>query len=164
VDAERGRVALRAGEHARAADLLATALSRTDAAISRPLARLQRAEALARLGQADEAERELAAMVTEPVRTGDWPDTLVARLSAVEGLIVRGRGNRELARQRLQVAADGWRRRLTPADLGRQLSAVMVDLGRPIIGMVVPAEELAAIEADLADLDAALPSTPTVEV
>jgi len=160
VDAERGRVALRAGEHARAAELLATALARTGAAISRPLARLQRAEALARLGRADEAEQELTAVVTEPVRTGDWPDTLVARLSAVEGLIARERGDCELARHRWEAAAAGWRRRLSPAELGRQLGAVMIDLGRPIIGMVVPAEELAAIEADLA----ALASSPTVEV
>jgi hypothetical protein len=41
---------------------------------------------------------------------------------------------------------------MSAAELGRQLGAVMVDLGRPIIGIVVPAEELALVEADLAAL------------
>jgi tetratricopeptide (TPR) repeat protein len=152
VDAERGRVALRAGDHPAAIDLLGAALDAGEVGISRPLARLQRAEALARCGRLDEAERELADAVFEPVRTGDWPDTLVARMSGVEGLIAAGRGDTRLARHRLAEAADGWRRRMSPAELGRQLGAVMVDLGRPIIGLVVPGEELAVVEADLASL------------
>jgi DNA-binding SARP family transcriptional activator/tetratricopeptide (TPR) repeat protein len=152
VDAERGRVALRAGDHASAVDLLGAALAAGEVRISRPLARLQRAEALARSGRLDEAERELADAVFEPVRTGDWPDTLVARMSAVEGLIAEGHGEMQLAQQRLTEAADGWRRRMSPAELGRQLGAVMVDLGRPIIGLVVPSEELAVVESDLASL------------
>jgi hypothetical protein len=32
------------------------------------------------------------------------------------------------------------------------MAAVMADLGRPVIGLVVPAEELATVEADLAGL------------
>jgi hypothetical protein len=152
VDAERGRVALRAGDYSAAIDLLGAALDAGEVGISRPLARLQRAEALARCDRLDEAERELADTVFEPVRTGDWPDTLVARMSGVEGLIAAGRGDTQLARQRLAEAADGWRRRMSPTELGRQLGAVMVDLGRPIIGLVVPGEELAVVEADLASL------------
>jgi tetratricopeptide (TPR) repeat protein len=152
VDAERGRVELRAGDHALAADLLAAALAAPDATISRPLARLQRAEALARLNRVAEAEAELAAVVMEPVRTGDWPDTLVARLTAVEGLVALARGDTETARRRFEDAAAGWRQRMSPAELGRQLGAVMVDLGRPIIGMVVPSEELAVVERDRAAL------------
>jgi hypothetical protein len=143
---------LLAGEHAVAADLLATALSNPDAAIGRPMARLQRAEALARLGRADDADAELIAVALEPVRPGDWPDTLVARMSAVEGLIAAARGDRELARRRLTEAADGWRRRRSPAEMGQQMTDLMLDLGRPIIGLVVPAEELAMVEADLAAL------------
>jgi hypothetical protein len=73
-------------------------------------------------------------------------------MSAVEGLIAAARDDVPLARRKLDDAAEGWRRRMSPADLGRQLGAVMVDLGRPIIGLVVPAEELAAIEADLEGL------------
>jgi tetratricopeptide (TPR) repeat protein len=152
VDAERGRVALRAGDLEATVELLDAALAAGEVGIARPLARLQRAEALARLQRPDEAEAELARVVFEPVHAGDWPDTLVARMSAVEGLIAAARDDVPLARRKLDDAAEGWRRRMSPADLGRQLGAVMVDLGRPIIGLVVPAEELAAIEADLEGL------------
>ena len=152
VDAERGRVALRAGDLTHAVELLGRALERPDAVIGRPLARLQRAEALARLGDCDASEAELNRVVLEPVRPGDWPDTLVARMAGVEGLVAAGRGDRELAVRRLGEAIDGWRRRLSPAEMGQRITDVMVDLGRPIIGLVVPAEELAALEADLAAL------------
>ena len=154
VDAERGRVALLAGDYQLAADLLAAALESPDASIGRPLARLQRAEALARHGKLDDAEAELAAVVLEPVRPGDWPDTLVARMSGVEGLIAAGRGDLVQAERRLQEAAAGWRHRLSPAELGQRMADVMVDLGRPIIGLVVPTEELAIVEADLGSLAA----------
>jgi hypothetical protein len=92
------------------------------------------------------------ATALEPVKAGDWPDTLVARMAAVEGLIAVGRGDTVLARRRLTEAADGWRRRLSPAQLGQRMTEVMVDLGRPIIGAVIPSEELAVVEADLAQL------------
>jgi tetratricopeptide (TPR) repeat protein len=154
VDAERGRVALLAGDYQLAADLLAAALASPDASIGRPLARLQRAEALARHGKLDDAEAELVAVVLEPVRPGDWPDTLVARMSGVEGVIAAGRGDLVQAERRLQEAAVGWRHRLSPAELGQRMADVMVDLGRPIIGLVVPADELLTIEADLAALAA----------
>jgi tetratricopeptide (TPR) repeat protein len=154
VDAERGRVALRAGQYDTAAELLAAALTVPEAAIGRPLARLHRAEALARCGRLDDAEAELAQVVVEPVREGDWPETLVLRMAAVEGLIAAGHGNVALAQRRLAEAADGWRR-LTPVDVAERLGAVMADLGRPIIGLVLPVEELAAVEADLATLPSA---------
>ena len=141
---------LRTGALPDAVELLGAALAVPDAAIGRPVARLQRAEALARLGELDAAEDELGRAVLEPVRAGDWPDTLVARMVWVEGLIAAGRGDRELAAQRLQEAAEGWRRRLSPAELGQRITDVMVDLGRPIIGLVVPTEELAQVAADLA--------------
>jgi DNA-binding SARP family transcriptional activator len=152
VDAERGRIALRAGEHAAAVELLEAALAVEDASIGRPLARLQLAEALARLARADDARAELARVVLEPVRPGDWPDTLVARMAGVQGLIARLDGDRALAEKRLREAADGWRRRLSAIELADRMAAVMADLGRPVIGLVVPAEELATVEADLAGL------------
>jgi len=152
VDAERGRVALRAGDYATAEALLSAALDIPDAVIGRPLARLQRADALARLGRVDDAEAELSAMAVEPVRPGDWPDTLIARVAGVEALIAARRGDVERARQLLEQAAAGWRRRLSPLELAERMTAVMADLGRPIIGLVVPAEELAIVEADLAAL------------
>ena len=52
--------------------------------MSRPLARLARAEALTRLGRLDEAEAELRATALEPVGPSDYPDTLVARLSRIQ--------------------------------------------------------------------------------
>jgi tetratricopeptide (TPR) repeat protein len=152
VDAERGRVALRAGDYENAIELLTAALADPDAAIGRPLARLQRAEAFARLGAADEAEAELVNVALEPVRLGDWPDTLVARMTGVEGLIALARGDRALARRRLTAAADWWRQRRSPAELGQRMTDLMLDLGRPIIGLVVPTDELATVEADLASL------------
>jgi DNA-binding SARP family transcriptional activator/tetratricopeptide (TPR) repeat protein len=152
VDAERGRVALRAGGYEAAATLLESALSVAEAGIGRPLARLQRAEALARAGRLDDAEAELAEVVLEPVKEGDWPETLVIRMSGVEGLIAAGRGDSALARRRIGEAIKGWRR-LTPVDLGGRIGSVMADLGRPIIGLILPLEELAAAEADLAALD-----------
>jgi DNA-binding SARP family transcriptional activator/tetratricopeptide (TPR) repeat protein len=152
VDAERGRIALRAGDYEAAVTLLAAALAVPDASIGRPLARLQRAEALARLGRSAAAEAELDEVVLEPVRPGDWPDTLVARMSAVQGLIAAGNGDRALATRRLEQAAAGWRRRLSPRELADRMASVLADLGRPIIGLVVPAEELAVIEADLSAL------------
>jgi tetratricopeptide (TPR) repeat protein len=149
VDAERGRVAMHAGEYEAAAALLGSALDVPDASIGRPLARLQRAEALARAGRLDEAETELGEVVFEPVREGDWPETLVVRMASVEGLVAAGRGDLELARRRLGEAVQGWRR-LTPEDLSARMASVMADLGRPIIGLVLPVEELATAEADLA--------------
>ena len=123
-----------------------------DASIGRPLALLQRAEALARLGAVDEAEAALLDVATEPVRPGDWPDTLVARAAGLQGLIAARRGAVDDAQRLLERAAAGWRRRLSPIELAERMTAVMADLGRPIIGLVVPAEELAIIEADLAAL------------
>jgi hypothetical protein len=73
-------------------------------------------------------------------------------MAGVEGLVAAGRGDRELAVRRLGEAVDGWRRRLSAAEMGQRITDVMVDLGRPIIGLVVPAEELAVLEADLAAL------------
>jgi hypothetical protein len=75
-------------------------------------------------------------------------------MAAVEGLIAAGHGNVALAQRRLAEAADGWRR-LTPVDVAERIGAVMADLGRPIIGLVLPVEELAAVEADLAALPSA---------
>jgi tetratricopeptide (TPR) repeat protein len=152
VDAERGRVAVRAGDLDGAVELLGAALAAPEAGIGRPLARLQRGDALARLGRLEEAEDELAKVALEPMRPGDWPDTLVARAAALQGLIAARRGAVEAARPLLERAAAGWRRRLSPVELAERMTAVMADLGRPIIGLVVPAEELAIIEADLAAL------------
>lgn len=149
---DEGLVELGAGEFGRAEALLAAALER-GAPVSRPLARLARAEALALLGRPDEAEAELRATTFEPVAPSDFPDTLVARLTRVQGLVAEARGDRELAVRRLQEAARGWRRRLDPGRVGDAYSSALLDLGRPpAVGLVEPERELARIEAELVSL------------
>lgn len=152
-DAEIGRALLRAGSYEDAEARLLRALDVTSASICRPLARLQRAEALARLGRHDESEAEVRATALEPVRAGDWPDMLVARMSSVRGLIAAGRGDVERARTEFGRAENGWRRRTAPIDLGDRLVATIADFGRPVIGLISPAEELRSVRADLAALD-----------
>jgi DNA-binding SARP family transcriptional activator/tetratricopeptide (TPR) repeat protein len=149
---DRGLVAMALGEFAQAERLLATALIH-DAPVSRPLARLARAEALIRLGRNDEAEQELRATALEPVRPGDMPDTLVPRLTRLQGLIAAGRGDPALAERRLREASDGWRRLLGAASEGDRYTAALADLGRPpVAGLVEPARELDLVLADLASI------------
>ena len=127
------------------------------APVSRPLARLLRAEALARDGRPDEAEHELRAVALEPVGPADRPGTLVARMSQVQGLIALRRGNRSLAAKRLREAESGWLRRSGQGSAehdsaaGQGYVAALIDLGRPpVAALVEPAKELAALRADIA--------------
>ena len=150
-DHDAGMVALAAGDLAEADRLLAAALA-GDAAVSRPLARVARAEALVGLGRPDEAEAELDATALEPVRPSDFPDTLVARLTRVEGLVAAARGDHSLAARRLEEAAALWGRR-RGAGAGDEYMANLVDLGRPpVVGLVEPALELRRLESELRDL------------
>ena len=149
---DEGMLELALGDHRRAADLLGDALVR-GAPVSRPLARLARAEALAGLGRCDEADEELRQVAFEPVTPSDFPDTLVARMARVQGLIAAARGDRELAVRRFEESASGWRRRLEPSRIGEAYLAALVDLGRvPVAGLVEPARELARVEEELAAL------------
>ena len=158
--ADRGLLAAAAGDHESAAAELGLALD-LGAPVSRPLARLLRAGALARAGRADDAERELRAAALEPVSPADLPDTLVARMSHVQGLVALSRGELDLASRRLREAEAGWRRRVAAgrarADrdsaAGERYVAALIDLGRPpIAGLVEPDRELAALCADIAAL------------
>ena len=74
-----------------------------------------------RAGRADQAETELRAAVLEPVGPGDFPATLVARMSRVQGLIAAGRGDTALA-----AAA--------PDRVARRLAAHRPDAQRPAGG------------------------------
>jgi DNA-binding SARP family transcriptional activator/tetratricopeptide (TPR) repeat protein len=150
--AESGRVLLRAGAHAEAAALLALALDVKGAAIGRPMARLQRAEALARSGCFDDARAELAATVLEPVGRSDWPDVLVARMASVRALICAAEGDTATAERHLEHAAACWRRRVEACDEGERYTAVLADLGRPVIGLISPADELQMVLAELTHL------------
>jgi tetratricopeptide (TPR) repeat protein len=151
-DAEAGRVLLRAGHYPQAATFLGRALDVAATSIGRPLARLQRAEALARSGNLDGAKAELAATALEPVGRSDWPDVLVARMSSVRALIAAATGDFTTARHHLQRAAACWRRRVAAADAGERYTAVLADLGRPVIGLISPADELDEVLAGLAQL------------
>jgi len=155
---DRGLLAAAAGDPAAAAAELGQALE-ANAPVSRPLTRLLRAEALARAGRADDAEKELRAVALEPVSAADFPDTLVARMSHVQGLIALRRGQLPLAAQRFREAAAGWRRSVEGQgrragngnSAGEDYVAALIDLGRPpISALVEPDRELAVIDADMA--------------
>ena len=152
---DAGLVALAAGRHAEAADLLAAALDE-HAQISRPAARLARAEALARDGDPEAAGAEIRLAALEPVAPGDQPWALVPRMARVQGLVALVRGDRGEGRRRLAEAAAGWRRLRRPR-LGQEYTANLVDLGRaPVVGLVEPDRELARLTAELADIDAGI--------
>jgi hypothetical protein len=151
---DSGLVALACGDPERAAAQLERALE-TGGPFSPPLARLARAEALAALGRCDEADDEVRATALEPVGPADFPDTLVARLTRVQGLIAAARGEQDLARRRLQESAAAWRR-INDRGRGARMNAVFADFGRPAVGIVEPARELAQVETELEELHAAV--------
>ena len=150
------QVSIAAGEYKTAASELGLALD-LGAPVSRPLARLLRAESLARDGRPDNAEHELRAVALERVSPADLPDILVARMSHVQGLIALQRGNLPLAARRLREAESGWLRRSRLDDAehdsesGQNYVAALIDLGRPpVAALIEPARELSALRADIA--------------
>ncbi|MGH2942051.1 MAG: AAA family ATPase, partial [Solirubrobacteraceae bacterium] len=148
-------VALATGDHATAERELRRALE-GGPPISRPLARLARAEALVALERADDAEAELSATVREPVRAADFPAMLAARFARVQGLLAAARREPELARQRLTEAAQAWERQLGSIHAGEGWVANIVDLGRPpVLGLVEPAREVERIQAEITRLTTA---------
>jgi tetratricopeptide (TPR) repeat protein len=149
---DAGLISLAAGRYAEAAQLLAEALA-GEAEVSRPAARLARAEALARSGHPDDAAAELRRAALEPVRDTDLPWALVPRMARVQGLIALARGDHSLARRRLGEAADSWRRH-PRQDAGTEFMATVVDLARPpVVGLVEPEWELRRLTTELAELD-----------
>jgi tetratricopeptide (TPR) repeat protein len=147
-------VALAAGDNEQAVTALGAALA-SGAPVSRPLLRLSRAEALVRLDRLDEAEVELRKTTLEPVGPADMPDTLVPRLTRLQGLIAARRGDPALAQRRLAEAAEGWRRVARSGGGGARPTAALADLGRPGLGFVEPERELAQIEVELSTLQRA---------
>ncbi|MCW2779959.1 MAG: transcriptional activator domain [Marmoricola sp.] len=148
-DHDAGLLALRLDHPARAAELLGAALEQ-GAAVSRPIARLHRAEALVATGRHDEAEEELRLTALEPMSPGDMPETLVPRLTSLQGLIARGRGDEDRARSLLEDAAAGWRRVIDRRAQGEQFVATLADFGRPpVVGLVEPTRELERVLANL---------------
>jgi len=151
---DAGLISLAAGRYQDAAQLLRDALAE-GAEVSRPAARLARAEALARSRRPEEAAAEVRRAALEPMRSSDQPWALVPRMARAQGLIALARGDRAEARRRLSEAAEGWQRHLEH-DAGAEFLANFVDLGRPpIVGLVEPEWELRRLTAELAELDAA---------
>ncbi|UGT44809.1 AAA family ATPase [Nocardia yamanashiensis] len=151
---DRGLLAHARGENAAAAEQFRLALA-ADPPVSRALTRLHRAESLTRAGQLEAAEAELRAAALEPVAAGDFPDTLVARMQRIQGLIAHARRDDDLAVTRLRQSARVWRRRVTVgAPTGENYSAALVDLGRPpLAALVEPARELDRVLAELAAIE-----------
>jgi DNA-binding SARP family transcriptional activator/tetratricopeptide (TPR) repeat protein len=152
---ERGLLALASADPAAAAAELARALE-SPAPLSRAATRLRLAEALMLAGQADAAERELRNVAFEAVTPSDFPATLVAQMSRLQGLIAAARGDAVLARQRLSESLAGWQRIARTPDsqqAGAGYVASLIDLGRPpVSSLVEPAREMAAVRAELAAL------------
>ncbi|MHB8694118.1 MAG: ATP-binding protein, partial [Solirubrobacteraceae bacterium] len=145
---DRGLVELARGEHELAVSLLESALSGR-APISRPLTRLALAEAYVGCGRLDRAGEELRACTLEPVGPSDFPAALVPRLTRIQGLIAAGRGDLDEARRRLGEAAAGWERLRDSANRVQSMTAVLADLGRPVVGLVEPEYELGRVTKEL---------------
>jgi DNA-binding SARP family transcriptional activator len=145
---DRGIVALARNDYTRATELFGQALARA-APISRPLTRLYRAEALAQAGCLAEAEAEVRATTFEPMRSSDFPATLVARMARVQGLIAALAGDQELAERRLGEAVEGWRRQVSIISRGDSLAVALADLGRPVVGLIEPERELERVREEL---------------
>jgi tetratricopeptide (TPR) repeat protein len=149
---DAGLIALAAGRHADASALLGAALA-GQARISRPASRLARAEALAHLGDYNEATAELRRAAIEPVGQGDQPWALVPRMSRVQGLIALAARDHIQAKRRFGEAIAAWQRLAHP-DPGQELMASLVDLGRPpVVGLVEPAREILRLRAELDNLE-----------
>jgi hypothetical protein len=123
--------------------------------VQRSEARLRRAEALARLGRADEADAEIRAAALEPIRAAHRPAVLVTRMAFAQALSARARGDLGLAEQRLREAEKHWQRLGAEDDVSRAHLASLVDLGRPpVTGVVDPAGELERVAEELRGLEA----------
>jgi DNA-binding SARP family transcriptional activator len=145
---DRGLVALQQGEHELAATLLADSLEH-EAPISRPLTRLALAEALARGGHPERAQREVRATVLEPVRPSDFPESLIPRLAHVQALIALAQHQPDEAGRRIEESIAGWKRVVARTKRAETITTVLADLGRPVVGLVEPESGLARATAEL---------------
>jgi DNA-binding SARP family transcriptional activator/tetratricopeptide (TPR) repeat protein len=155
VSAERGLIALAARDPAAAAAELTRALD-LGAPVSRAATRLRLAEALVLAGEPDQAEAALRGVALEPVSPSDFPATLVAHMSRVQGLVASARGDTALAERRLAESLAAWQRIARTQDsrqTGAGYAASLIDLGRPpVCSLVEPARELATVEGELSAL------------
>jgi DNA-binding SARP family transcriptional activator/tetratricopeptide (TPR) repeat protein len=153
VHAEQGLLALASSDPGTATFELTRSLE-LGAPVSRAATRLRLAEALALAGRPEQAEAEVRNVVLEPVSPSDFPATLVARMSYVQGLIATALGDAVLAERRLAESLAAWQRvarALDSRQVGDRYVATLIDLGRPpVSSLVEPERELALVSDVLA--------------
>ncbi len=100
----------------------------------------------------------------EPVRPSDFPDSLVPRLARVQALIALARGEREEALRRIEESIAGWERLLVRTVRAETITAVLADLGRPVVGLVEPERELARVRAEFTAIESSPEGRPNAVV
>ncbi len=134
------------------------ALAELEAVLDDPSARLPRAalrlsavEAALATGDIARARAHMDAFPFEPVRAGDTPAILLARLDGVAGRMCIAGGDAPGAVSHLDAAAERWRRLaqgpVPGAATGDAIIGSMIDLGRPPVAGVID------IDAELGRLD-----------
>jgi hypothetical protein len=73
----------------------------------------------------------------------------VPRLALVQGFIALARGRHAQAQLRVEEAIGGWERLLERTIRADAFTAVLADLGRPVVGLVEPERELTRARAEL---------------
>jgi DNA-binding SARP family transcriptional activator/tetratricopeptide (TPR) repeat protein len=141
-----GSILLASDAPTEAATHLRAALDVPSVRFSRILARIRLAEALVNSGELEAGTEELGRVPFEPIGPADVPDTLVARVSHLQGVIAAARGDTPLALARLGEAERVWRRHTGPRASGDAFAANITDLGRPpVAGLVEPGLELGRV-------------------
>lgn len=149
--ADLGVVLLAAGDGARALPVLEAVLGDGAARVPRAALRLHAVEAALLAGDLARAHAHLEAFPFDPVRPGDDPATLVARVDRITGLVRMADGDPVAAIGHLDAAGARWRRlgrRQGPSGAaGDAIVGSMIDLGRPpVAGLVDIDAELARVE------------------
>jgi tetratricopeptide (TPR) repeat protein len=166
VHGERGLLDLACGDPAGAVAELTSALE-AGATVAPAVTRLRLAEALVLAGQPDRAEAELRGVALEPVGPSDFPATLVARMSRLQGLVAASRGDLALARLRLRESLRTWQQIVGTLDsrqAGAGYVAALIDLGRPpVSSLVEPSRELAIVRGELETIGSDL-CTPSIRM
>ena len=101
-------------------------------------------------GRPEDAAGELRATVLEPVRASDFPATLVCRLTRVQGLIAAPAATARRRRGGCGRRSRVGERHARAAVRADRITAVLADLGRPLVGLVDPEHEHARVLADIA--------------
>jgi tetratricopeptide (TPR) repeat protein len=153
--ADLGAVLLAAGRPDEALAVLEGVLSDGAQRVPRAATRILAVEAALATGDPSRAAGHLDRFPFDPVRAGDQPETLVARLDRVSGLVRIAAGDIAGGVALLDEAAGRWS--VLAADTrpagatAQDVLGVMIDLGRaPVAGLTEPARELERLHAERA--------------